>query len=344
MMFPISRELFFLLIAILTGIVIFFFIRFKTVTITEINFFNIFRIPSTPIPWAVLIPFCIFIVGLITPIPLLKEEIVIFPKTETKPLVFGFGYADDFSPVSRGIIYEYCSKLEEYLENETKYNFKTITISNEERFENKKNNLLIYCDANTITSDRQKKIKKNNGKFSSSFFTNGAAMMITLEKNNNLNNQKEFHLFNKNSSSYLKNQKLGVLKNTTTYNILKQIYPSLELNNNLLQVFELEVFDDINNLYKKLEQKKISGYVSDQVLLKDFIIRRNPLKSCYKIIPENHWLSYEEYGVIVYKTDEENGENLLKIINKWVPKNPLTLTKEYEEKYTMSMNNSCTSR
>ena len=163
-------------------------------------------------------------------------------------------------------------------------------------------------------------------------------MLIRLEKSARSKNN---NIFNTHSKSLLGNQRLGVLKNTTNSNIIRQTYPS--------QYQDLvEVFDDSDSLHHKLKQKKISGYMSDEILLKDYLIRNKDYlirnkdtESCYKIIPDNHWLSYEEYGVIIYYTNKDTGKMLFKKINDWIKENPLKITEEYENKYTNLIKCSC---
>ena len=71
----ITREILFLLIAIITAIIIFFIVGFEKVIINDLEIPNILRIPSIQIPWVVLIPGFIFIIGIINPLSLFPDEI-----------------------------------------------------------------------------------------------------------------------------------------------------------------------------------------------------------------------------------------------------------------------------
>ena len=239
-------------------------------------------------------------------------------------LDFYFGYVEDSSPISfteNGNFRGYCAELYKDLRT-TKYpKLKRRPIKLAERFKQTDNKLAIDCGPNTITLNRKEKLK-GIGKFSDPFFTTGASIIIRPKDIENTNESKKesnqyISLFQPENDTFFSEIKLGVLENTTTYNIISNIYPLLTSDN-------LKKFKTINELLDKLDHGQINGFISDNILLKDYK-RRNPDKQKYIIIPENHWLSYEKYGIVIYNIDNNKTDELEDKVNTWLQQNPFSV-------------------
>ena len=242
---------------------------------------------------------------------------------------FYFGYVEDSSPISfteNGNFRGYCAELYKHLRT-TKYpKLQRRAIKLAERFKQTDKKLAIDCGPNTITLNRKEKLK-GIGEFSEPFFTTGASIIIREEDIENTNEEdientnepeketnRYISLFQRENDTFFSKIKLGVLENTTTYNIISNIYPLLTTDN-------LKKFKTINELLDKLDHDKIDGYISDNILLKDYKTRNIDNKK-YIIIPENHWLSYEKYGIVIYNIDDNKEDELKTDVNTWLNENP----------------------
>ncbi len=344
-----------LLITDLITIIVHLIFGNTNVPIGNINLV-IVTIPPGHVPLSVLVFVFVFIIFVLSfSIPSLQEETISgqddSQSSSPEPPVVQpddslyFGYIPDASPISSEKdehFSGYCSELKDYLE-EKKYKFEKAEIKYGDRFQRTarkiintpdgktqvrpipKDNLIIECSANTITEDRRKQIyEEGGGHFSEPFAKTGAKLLI---QKNLLESLKPQHL-----SLPLENQEIGILGKTTTSSLIKSVY-----TNSIPKAYP-----NRGDVIKALNKQKLTIYSSDSILLKYMLeSEKSGLeeKDQYIIWPE-HFLSHENYGVVVYgvykdykdnaydsryrqlqdTTNNFDGEygDLLKSINEWI--------------------------
>ncbi|WP_375468355.1 transporter substrate-binding domain-containing protein [uncultured Nostoc sp.] len=228
----------------------------------------------------------------------------------TKPKTYYFGLRKTSAPISYrdgqdGQWKGYCYALVETLNKNknTSLDIKPVEMEREDRFTGKNKygqKLDAECGPNTITPERKQLIKKNNldGEFSDTFAWTGTAALLLKENEQKLAPGNE-----------LKKLKFGVIKGTTTAGIVYNTYPSLDKENKKLVFLE-----DNQDGITKLKEGDIDVYFNDQIILLSLLKKLNESsKQEYFLKPG--LISNEEYGVIVYHTNESENQQLLQAIN-----------------------------
>ena len=208
------------------------------------------------------------------------------------------------------------------------------------------NSLIVECGASTITNERKSAISENHGgEFSIPFAQTGAKMLINKTKLLEHLQQQEKILVGSNKladdkrifgqgeltenekndilkrflssevwevsypsrhSLPLSDQKILIIRNTTTSSLISHIYPDSKI-------------ERVNNrgmAIARLKSKENLIYSSDEILLLDMVL--NTLKDDedeYFIGPDC-LLSHENYGIVVY--DVENNRGILDKVNTWI--------------------------
>ncbi len=253
-----------------------------------------------------------------------------------------FGYREDAKPISyedNGPFKGYCFELKEFLEKNDHFShqkIKPVKVNYRQRFEGigydeyKKYKIDLDCGPNTITSSRKKYIERKDleGNFSNVFGVSGANLMIKKDyyekdfKNKLTNNKPPFDDKNK----------IAVLENTTTLTLINHIFPSSTANP------VVEAFPNRDSILANLKgNKEFVAYGTDDVLLGGFF-KTEDLKEKYVRFLDNikdqrnMFLSFEEYGIIVYKSKTKN-KSLYTEINKWIKQCPLSSYDIEQEKF-----------
>ncbi|MEH1889670.1 MAG: transporter substrate-binding domain-containing protein [Nostoc sp.] len=230
----------------------------------------------------------------------------------TKPKTYYFGLRRSSAPISYrdeqdGQWKGYCYALVETLNKNKSLDIKTVEMEREHRFTGKGKDgqkLDAECGPNTITPQRKQLIKKNNldGEFSDTFAWTGTAALLLKE------NIQKFAPGND-----LKTLTFGVIEGTTTAGIVYNTYPSLDKENKLV------FLEDNQDGITKLTQGKIHVYFNDKIILLSILKKlNNSSKEKYFLKPG--LISNEEYGVIVYHTNEPENQQLLQTINSLLQK------------------------
>jgi hypothetical protein len=229
-----------------------------------------------------------------------------------------FGYGEDTSPISykyNGEFLGYCRQLVDYLKNNS-FTIKEIPLTLDERFKGKVKpdnskefvHLAGECGANTITQEREDKIRKIGGEFSKPFLTTGVKLLL---KNKKLESFYE--------EIPLKDEKIGVVRNTTRVFLIPNLYPSSET----------KPFKNRTEVIEDLKNDKIVAFAASEITLKDILKEKILDKKEYSIVPKIETLSYEEFGIIVY-----NNKRLLDLINdRWLNSQEGEAAKSDLEKY-----------
>ncbi|QLE43559.1 transporter substrate-binding domain-containing protein [Nostoc sp. C052] len=230
-----------------------------------------------------------------------------------EPKTYYFGLLKTSSPISyyddEGASWKgYCSALIESLKNQKSLKIEIVEMVRDFRFKGRGINnekLDAACGSNTITPGRRQEIRLQdiingkflNGKFSETFGWTGATALLLKKNIEKLSPGNEF-----------KTLKFGLIGKTTTIDIVKKAYPSLE-DKNIIQLRNNQ--DGIN----QLKNENIDVYFNDEIIVTRVLKKLNEEAGVekYSRIP---WLiSNEEYGVVVFHTDEAKNKQLLEAIN-----------------------------
>lgn len=214
---------------------------------------------------------------------------------ETEP----FGYLDKNGNWS-GFCAFYGDQLANYLTQkldlEVKPKIVVLPSNLNNRFDLVANNQIhLECGANTIREDIQ------TVQFSLPFFITGTYFLIP---------KTALNKFNPNQS--LANQKIGVLKNTSTSNFLEQKYPQA-------QPIYFTGDEGIESAIQDLENQKIDAIIDDGILLQTKLVNNPNLANNYQIVPPLP-LTCDFYGLLLPKNDPE----WTNLINEFMNKNDLT--------------------
>ncbi|MEH1885815.1 substrate-binding periplasmic protein [Nostoc sp.] len=223
-----------------------------------------------------------------------------------KAKTYSFGLRITSPPISyndeNGVFKGYCYALIKTLEEKFPLTLKTVEMEKDNRFTGKgsKNQKLdAECGPNTITPERKQLIRLNdlNGEFSETFGWTGATALLLNKNMQKLSSGLEF-----------KKLKIGLIGRTTTINLIKTVNPLLE-NNNIVTLEDHK--DGIN----KLKSGEIDVYFNDEIILRSNLKNLNEEASAEKYSIKPDMISHEEYGVVVYHTDENKNYKLLQQIN-----------------------------
>ncbi len=208
-------------------------------------------------------------------------------------------YYDDEAANWKG----YCYALIKTLRKKKFPKIEIVEMERDDRFTGivKKNNkeLDAECGSNTITLKRRNKIGRNNlaGKFSEAFGWTGATALGLKENIQKLSPGKEFETL-----------KFGVIDGTTTIDIVKKAYPSLEDKS-------IETLKDNSDGIEKLRRDRIHIYFNDEMILRRVLNKLNEEVGAEKYSIKSDLISNEAYGFVVYHTDEPKNKQLLEEIN-----------------------------
>ncbi|WP_017317449.1 type 2 periplasmic-binding domain-containing protein [Mastigocladopsis repens] len=228
-------------------------------------------------------------------------------KKVNEPIIYYFGVRTNAEPISYtdgiGNPQGYCYAFIETLKAQKNLNIEPVFLTREKRFTSEGNEgkkLDAECGPNTITLGRTNKQLKENGregKFSEPFAWTGVKALL-LDKNKlKFQNERQ-----------VQELKLGVIRGTTTEQLVKTMYPLSVINNNIKYVTEHN--DGIN----KIKNERIDVYFNDELILKSTLIPQFQKHGInYYISPE--LLSHEQYGIIIYHTSQEKNIQLLNAIN-----------------------------
>jgi polar amino acid transport system substrate-binding protein len=168
-------------------------------------------------------------------------------------------------------------KLEEKLNKKIKFNLANVTVN--DRFREVKNgNLDIVCEATTITQERLERVD-----FSIPFFITGAQFLIK---------KSDDKIFDVNGT--LKNQAITYIPNTTTFDIIPQIYPTAKW---------VEVKNRQEGI-TKLTEGSVRAVVSDGILLIGELVKEGKDPRQFMLTPRQP-ITTELYGCILPKDNNE---------------------------------------
>jgi len=200
----------------------------------------------------------------------------------------------------------YCNAFIETLKQNYKLNIRPVSVFRKHRFTGKGENqekLDAVCGPDTITIGRQNnELKEHNldGEFSHPFaWTSIAVLLKKKNQDNFLHRTLEQEL------------KIGVLKGTTTREVVNALYP--------LHFNKIEVDNEFEEAFKKLENGDIIAYYDDEILLRDRLQKKyskNPEKKTEYILL--HIPSIIEYGIVVFHINEKKNAQLLQDINNFL--------------------------
>jgi polar amino acid transport system substrate-binding protein len=168
-------------------------------------------------------------------------------------------------------------KIEEKLNKKIKFNVANVTVNN--RFREVTNgNLDIVCAATTITQERLERVD-----FSIPFFITGAQFLVKKS------DDKSFNI-----NGTLKDKAIAYIPNTTTFDIIPQIYPTAKW---------VEVKNRQEGI-AKLTKGDVSAVVSDGILLIGELVKDGNDPRQFALTPRQP-MTTELYGCILPK---DNGE------------------------------------
>jgi hypothetical protein len=207
-------------------------------------------------------------------------------------------YYDDQAANWKG----YCYALIESLKKKNFPNIEIVEMTRDNRFKGKTStNIKIdaECGPNTITVERKQVIRLNDlaGEFSGTFGWTGATALVLKRNMQKLSPGNEF-----------KTLKFGLIYGTSTINIVKNTYLSLE-NKKIVPL------ENANDAINKLRKGEIDVYFNDEMLLLRVLKKLNEEAGEEKYSIKPGLISNEEYGVVVYHTDEAKNKQLLEAIN-----------------------------
>ena len=168
-------------------------------------------------------------------------------------------------------------QLEKKLNKKIKLDLATVTVN--DRFREIKNgNLDIVCEATTITQERLERVD-----FSIPFFITGAQFLVKKA------NDESFDV-----NGTLKDQAIAYIPNTTTFDIIPQIYPTAKW---------VEVKNRQEGI-AKLTEGSVNAVVSDGILLIGELVKNGKDPRQFTLTPRQP-ITTELYGCILPK---DNGE------------------------------------
>lgn len=168
-------------------------------------------------------------------------------------------------------------QLEAKLNKKIKLNLVKVTVNN--RFKEVENgNTDIMCSATTITQERLERVN-----FSIPFFITGAQFLVQKS------DDKSFNI-----NGTLKNVAIAHIPNTTTYEIIPQIYPTAKW----IAVQNRE--EGIT----KLKKGEVKAVVSDGILLIGELVKSGSNPRQFALTPRQP-ITTELYGCILPKNDSE---------------------------------------
>lgn len=168
-------------------------------------------------------------------------------------------------------------QLEKKLNKKIKLDLATVTVN--DRFREVKNgNLDIVCEATTITQERLERVD-----FSIPFFITGAQFLVKKA------NDESFDV-----NGTLKDQAIAYIPNTTTFDIIPQIYPTAKW---------VEVKNRQEGI-AKLTEGSVNAVVSDGILLIGELVKNGKDPRQFTLTPRQP-ITTELYGCILPK---DNGE------------------------------------
>lgn len=240
-----------------------------------------------------------------------------------------FGFTKDAPPISfislgENNVSGYCADLKRYIESFTSQNIpaeRLVPLDRNQRFEGFTKNpglgfnfeddngdIGIECGPNTKTTPREEHLAEFNGYFSDPFLITGTKLLLKKENRENLYKDLPFS-----------GEEIGVLGSTTTNGLVERSFSAASF------VSVSDRFDAKN----KLESGVIAAYASDEVLLRGIVSEfnsRNEIDaSQYTVEPKVGQLSYDEYAIVIY-----NSNNIGPRINNWIKGNPVE-EKEYPD-------------
>jgi ABC-type amino acid transport substrate-binding protein len=231
-------------------------------------------------------------------------------KTQQKTYYFGLRKAS--APISyfdekAGNWKGYCHAFIETL-RASSFRIEIVELGMNDRFNgigSKGEQLDAQCALDTITPQREKeslKKKDLDGKFSENFAWTGARALLLTDNLRKLNSGNE-----------RKKLKFGIIKGTTTKGLVNNVYPSFDKKNYV-------TLSDNLDATTKLKRGDIDVYFDDEIILLNILETLNNQfgKGKYSIKPE--LMSYEEYGMIVYRTNTPENQHLLQAINSSIQK------------------------
>jgi|GEM_PF-1555521 len=204
----------------------------------------------------------------------------------------------------------YCIEFKKALQNKIP-NIKLIPagVSLENRFtgfnDGSKFPLIGECGSDSITEEREEFLKKKGASFSNSFAFTGAKFLLKNENIKLLHNSIPFENNiigvlgkdrenNQTNKTYSPDNPLS-LKETTTENLIKSIYPYVKIT----------YLKDRIDAADELHENRIQAYTTDEIILKTILrdLKNRYPNEKYSILPRLGRLSYEKYGIVVYKND-----------------------------------------
>lgn len=225
-----------------------------------------------------------------------------------------FGYIKDASPVSSGngssFPSGYCGELAKYLDrngypviarHEQTYAQRFKAFEDFKALDEKKISVVankqpaVECGPHSITSLREDELKTLSiakditAKFTNPFFVSSMKLLIKKDKLQDL----------KTSPSQLK---IGAPKSTTNNQAIRAIYPNTVIGD----------IESRSDAVYQLGRGLIDAYSGDEVLLIQ-MMKENGFSDQFSIEPKLYGFTHEEYGIVVYNSDE-----LLQAINKWI--------------------------
>ncbi|NEQ37086.1 MAG: transporter substrate-binding domain-containing protein [Okeania sp. SIO3I5] len=230
-----------------------------------------------------------------------------FKKGDKNTLIFGV--RSDSYPISykesdswRGFCVELAGVLKKELENlkeiepnSIKIVYKDISPRDieKERFDILRNKKIdIECGPNSIpeevSDDNFVHPRYQNIIFSKPFFVTGTRLLIKKDQRDRVNKNLLFE-----------NEHIGVLKNTTTYSVLKNLY----------RLAYLKPPDPPTRKsgIQYLKDESVIAYATDSLILEAELERKKYLDNPddYYLYPENNFLSIEPYGLAFHDSEKE---------------------------------------
>ena len=242
-----------------------------------------------------------------------------------------FGYIKDAAPVSHYNLglEGYCKKLKEYIEDKG-WNVGPRIIEYADRFTAFKrfddSRVIpdkaagIECGPSTITAKRIKDLaalktsQDVDAKFSRPFFVTSTKLLVKKDKVS--------ALFDRNPSEQPLHLSIGALGSTTNQLGVRAVFPNVD-------VVHIKDREDAIEKLISASTDGIDAYAGDEVLLISLLHeKRDDLGREFTIEPKLFGLTREEYGIVVYNSDE-----LLQVIdNGWIGKddrNAVSLLRNY---------------
>ncbi len=230
-----------------------------------------------------------------------------FKKGDKNTLIFGvrsdsypISYKDNdswrgFCVEFAGILKDELGKLEGINQNSIKIVYKDISTEEiqEKRFDLLRNKKIdIECGPNSIpgkvSDDNFFHPRYKNIIFSQPFFVTGTRLLIKKDQRDKVNQNPLFE-----------GEPIGVIKNTTTYSVLKNVYR--------LAYLKPPDPPTRKNGIEYLKQESVIAYATDSLILEAELERKKYLDNPdnYYLYPENNFLSIELYGLAFHDSEKE---------------------------------------